>query len=120
MAVRPERPRTPEGGCTDVSEPPRNIDALLSELRSIPTRQAFGSWGVPRGDRVNISLGMIPELPIAMLGCARIGAPHSVVSGGFSAEALRARINDAEARVLITADGPWRRGQVVPLKANAD
>ncbi|HYY08719.1 MAG TPA: acetate--CoA ligase [Actinomycetota bacterium] len=78
------------------------------------------SLGVQRGDRVNIYLGMVPELPIAMLACARIGAPHSVVFGGFSAEALRDRINDAEAKVLITADGAWRRGQVVPLKANAD
>jgi acetyl-CoA synthetase len=78
------------------------------------------SLGVRKGDRVNIYLGMIPELPIAMLACARIGAPHSVVFGGFSAEALRDRINDAEAKVLITADGAWRRGQVVPLKANAD
>jgi acetyl-CoA synthetase len=69
---------------------------------------------------VNIYMGMIPELPVAMLACARIGAPHSVVFGGFSAEALRDRINDAEAKVLITADGAWRRGQLVPLKDNAD
>jgi len=81
---------------------------------------ALRSLGVRKGDRVNIYLGMIPELPIAMLACARIGAPHSVVFGGFSAEALRDRINDAQAKVLITADGAWRRGQVVPLKANAD
>ncbi len=81
---------------------------------------ALRSLGVGKGDRVNIYLGMVPELPIAMLACARIGAPHSVVFGGFSAEALRDRINDAEAKVLITADGAWRRGQVVPLKANAD
>ena len=73
-----------------------------------------------KGDRVNIYLGMVPELPIAMLACARIGAPHSVVFGGFSAEALRDRINDAEAKVLITADGAWRRGPIVPLKDNAD
>ncbi len=78
------------------------------------------SLGVGRGDRVNIYLGMVPELPIAMLACARIGAPHSVVFGGFSAESLRDRINDAEAKVLITADGAWRRGTVVPLKENAD
>ena len=78
------------------------------------------SLGVRKGDRVNIYLGMVPELPIAMLACARIGAPHSVVFGGFSADSLRDRINDAEAKVLITADGAWRRGQVVPLKANAD
>ncbi|HEX6581679.1 MAG TPA: acetate--CoA ligase [Actinomycetota bacterium] len=78
------------------------------------------SLGVRTGDRVNIYLGMVPELPIAMLACARIGAPHSVVFGGFSADSLRDRINDAEAKVLITADGAWRRGQIVPLKANAD
>jgi acetyl-CoA synthetase len=78
------------------------------------------SLGVSKGDRVNIYLGMVPELPIAMLACARIGAPHSVVFGGFSADSLRDRINDAEAKVLITADGAWRRGTIVPLKANAD
>src|SRR6266550_7866831 len=223
MTVRPA-PRTPEGGSTDVSEPQRNIDALLSEQRTFPPPQAFRdhavvgdpavyetaaadheafwaeqagrlawsrpwdsvmerdapwvTWfkggrlnasvncldrhieagggekvaflwegepgdartitydelleevcrlanalralGIRKGDRVNIYLGMVPELPIAMLACARIGAPHSVVFGGFSAEALRDRINDAEAKVLITADGAWRRGQVVPLKQAAD
>jgi acetyl-CoA synthetase len=76
--------------------------------------------GVKKGDRVAIYMPMIPELPIATLACARIGAVHSVVFGGFSAEALRDRINDAQAKVLITADGGWRRGQVVPLKKNAD
>jgi acetyl-CoA synthetase len=81
---------------------------------------ALKSLGVEKGDRVAIYLGMVPELPVAMLACARIGAPHSVVFGGFSAEALKDRINDAQARVLITADGGYRRGQVVPLKANAD
>jgi acetyl-CoA synthetase len=78
------------------------------------------SLGVKKGDRVNIYLPMIPELPVAMLGCARIGAPHSVVFGGFSADALSDRINDAQAKVLVTADGGWRRGAAVPLKANAD
>ena len=63
---------------------------------------------------------MMPEAAIAMLACARIGAVHSVVFGGFSAESLRDRINDAEAKVLITADGGYRRGQVVPLKRKAD
>jgi len=81
---------------------------------------ALKGLGVKRGDRVAIYLGMIPELPVAMLACARIGAPHSVVFGGFSAEALRDRINDAEAKVVITQDGGYRRGQVVPLKANAE
>jgi acetyl-CoA synthetase len=78
------------------------------------------SLGVTKGDRVAIYMGMVPELAIAMLACAKIGAPHSVVFGGFSAESLRERINDAEAKVLVTCDGAWRRGNVVPLKANAD
>jgi acetyl-CoA synthetase len=78
------------------------------------------SLGVKRGDRVAIYLPLIPELAIAMLACARIGAVHSVVFGGFSAESLRDRINDAQATMLITADGGWRRGQVVPLKQMAD
>ena len=76
--------------------------------------------GVGRGDRVAIYLPLIPELAIAMLACARIGAVHSVVFGGFSAESLRDRINDAQARLLVTADGGFRRGSVVPLKKVAD
>jgi acetyl-CoA synthetase len=78
------------------------------------------SLGVTKGDRVAIYMGMVPELPIVMLACAKIGAPHSVVFGGFSAESLRERINDAQAKVLVTCDGAWRRGNVVPLKANVD
>jgi acetyl-CoA synthetase len=78
------------------------------------------SLGVKRGDRVALYLPLIPELAIAMLACARIGAVHSVVFGGFSAEALRDRINDAQAVLLVTADGGYRRGQVVPLKQMAD
>jgi acetyl-CoA synthetase len=78
------------------------------------------SLGVRRGDRVTIYLPMIPELPIALLACAKVGAIHSVVFGGFSASALRDRILDAGSRLLITADGGWRRGNVIPLKANAD
>ncbi len=81
---------------------------------------ALRKLGVQRGDRVALYLPMIPELPVAMLACARIGAVHTVVFGGFSAEALRDRINDAQAKVLITADGGWRRGGIVPLKRNAD
>jgi len=76
--------------------------------------------GVERGDRVAIYMPLIPEVVVAMLACARIGAPHSVVFGGFSAQSLRERINDAGAKVLITADGGYRRGQVVPLKRSAD
>ena len=78
------------------------------------------SLGVQRGDRVNIYLPMIPEAVVAMLACTRIGAPHSVVFGGFSSEALRDRIIDAEAKVLVTADGGYRRGAVSALKPNAD
>ena len=78
------------------------------------------SLGVRKGDRVAIYLPMIPEAAIAMLACARIGAPHSVVFGGFSSDSLRDRINDAEAKVLVTADGGYRRGRVVPLKEAAD
>jgi acetyl-CoA synthetase len=81
---------------------------------------ALKSLGVVKGDRVAIYMGMVPELAIAMLACAKIGAAHSVVFGGFSAEALRERINDAKAKVVITADGAWRRGAVVPLKASVD
>jgi acetyl-CoA synthetase len=78
------------------------------------------SLGVKRGDRVAIYLPMVPELAIAMLACARIGAAHSVVFGGFSSDSLRDRINDAQCNLLITADGGWRRGSIVPLKRIAD
>src|SRR3954467_4604392 len=87
------------------------------------------SLGVQKGDRVAIYLPMIPELPVAMLACARVGAPHSVVFGGFSADALRGPLIDAQAKVLIPAAEPrvlippgggWRRGAAVPLKVSAD
>jgi len=76
--------------------------------------------GVKKGDRVTIYMPMIPEAAIAMLACARIGATHSVVFGGFSAEAVADRNNDAKSKLVITADGGWRRGKVVPLKTNVD
>jgi acetyl-CoA synthetase len=76
--------------------------------------------GVKEGDVVAVYMPMIPELAIALLACARIGAPHTVVFGGFSAEALAGRIQDCKAKVLVTADGGFRRGKVVPLKINAD
>src|SRR5687767_9845936 len=76
--------------------------------------------GVKKGDRVALYLPLVPELAISMLACARIGAIHSVVFGGFSAESLRDRINDSKCKVLVTADGGWRRGQIVPLKQMAD
>ncbi|MGH9850574.1 MAG: acetate--CoA ligase, partial [Blastocatellia bacterium] len=78
------------------------------------------SLGIEKGDRVAIYMPMIPELPVAMLACARIGAAHSIVFGGFSAEALKDRINDAQAKVVITADGGFRRGGVVQLKPAVD
>jgi acetyl-CoA synthetase len=91
---------------------------LAREVRR--AANALRKLGVRKGDRVAIYLPLIPEAAIAMLACARIGAVHSVIFGGFSAESVRDRVNDAEARVLITADGGYRRGQVVPLKRMAD
>ncbi|WP_205507561.1 acetate--CoA ligase [Myxococcus vastator] len=81
---------------------------------------ALKSLGVRKGDRVGIYLPMVPEAAVAMLACARIGAVHSVVFGGFSAEALQERMNDAGAKVLLTADGGWRKGAVVPLLTNVE
>jgi acetyl-CoA synthetase len=108
---------------TWIGEPPgeeRQISYadLLAEVERCAN--ALKGLGVQRGDRVAIYMGMVPELPIAMLACTRIGAAHSVVFGGFSANALADRINDAGCRVLVTADGAWRRGQIVPLKEMAD
>jgi acetyl-CoA synthetase len=91
---------------------------LLADVSRLAN--ALKALGVGKGDRVNVYLGMVPELPMALLACARIGAVHSVVFGGFSSDSLRDRINDAEAKVLITGDGAWRRGQIVPLKETAD
>ncbi len=91
---------------------------LLDEVAR--TANALKRLGVQKGDRVAVYMGMVPELAVAMLACARVGAAHSVVFGGFTADSLRDRINDAQARVLITADGSWRRGGIVPLKEIAD
>jgi acetyl-CoA synthetase len=91
---------------------------LAREVRR--AANALKQLGVRKGDRVAIYLPMIPEAAIAMLACARIGAVHSVIFGGFSAESVRDRVNDAQAKVLITADGGYRRGQIVPLKRMAD
>jgi acetyl-CoA synthetase len=105
-----------------VGEPGDARSLTYGELHNEVCRlaNALKELGVSKGDRVAIYLPMIPELPAAMLACARIGAVHSVVFGGFSAESLRDRINDGEAKILITADGGYRRGQTVPLKENAD
>jgi len=105
-----------------IGEPGEKRTITYRELHEEVCRLANGlkALGVAKGDRVAIYLPMIPELPAAMLACARIGAAHSVVFGGFSAEALRDRINDADCKVLITADGGFRRGSIVPLKASSD
>ncbi len=91
---------------------------LAREVRR--AANALKQLGVRKGDRVAIYLPLIPEAAVAMLACARIGAVHSVIFGGFSAESVRDRVNDAQAKVLITADGGYRRGQIVPLKRMAD
>ena len=89
----------------------REVNRFANALRSL---------GVAKGDRVAIYMGMVPELAIAMLACAKIGAPHSIVFGGFSSDELRERINDAKAKILVTCDGAFRRGTVVALKAAVD
>ena len=81
---------------------------------------ALKSQGVKKGDIVTIYMGMVPELAIATLACARIGAPHSVIFGGFSSQAIADRVNDANSSIVITCDGSWRRGKIVPLKDNVD
>ncbi|MDQ1447106.1 MAG: acetyl-CoA synthetase, partial [Actinomycetota bacterium] len=103
-------------------EPGDSRAVTYTELLDETSRVAnlLRELGVAKGDRVAIYMGMVPETVAAMLACARIGAAHSVVFGGFSAQSLKDRINDAQARVLITADGAWRRGSIVALKQIAD
>jgi len=103
-------------------EPGDRRTITYRELLDDVNRFANGlrSLGIHRGDRVAIYLPMIPELPVAMLACARIGAPHSVIFGGFSPESIVDRVNDAQCVALITADYGWRRGGKVPLKRNCD
>lgn len=91
---------------------------LLREVSQ--TANALKSMGVQRGDVVTIYMGMVPELAIAMLACARIGAPHSVIFGGFASPAIVDRVQDAKSKIIITCDGAWRRGQIVSLKKNVD
>jgi acetyl-CoA synthetase len=97
-------------------------EITFSDLQDEIVRFANGlkELGVEKGTPVGIYMGMVPELPIAMLACARLGAPHTVVFGGFSAEALAGRLNDMECEFLITQDEAWRRGTTVPLKRNAN
>ncbi len=103
-------------------EPGDSRRITYRDLQDLTNRcaNALKALGVRTGDRVAIYLPMIPELPAAMLACARIGAPFTVVFAGFSAEALASRIDDSEAKLLITADGGYRKGGIVPLKKNAD
>jgi acetyl-CoA synthetase len=106
-----------------VGEPPGETrDVTYRELLSDVCRLANGlrKLGVRKGDRVGIYMGMVPEIAVAMLACARIGAPHMVVFGGFSSDSLAERIRDSGARVLVTQDTGWRKGGKVPLKVNAD
>ncbi|RKG82074.1 acetate--CoA ligase [Corallococcus sp. CA049B] len=103
-------------------EPGDRRSITYGELSQQVNRLANGlkSLGVKKGDRVGIYLPMVPEAAVAMLACARLGAVHSVVFGGFSAEALQDRMRDAGAKVLLTADGGWRKGAVVPLMKNVE
>ena len=91
-----------------------------SSARSSRFANALKKLGVQKGTPVAIYMGMVPELPVAMLACTRLGAPHTVVFGGFSADSLSGRMNDMECEVLITQDEAWRRGTTVPLKGTAD
>jgi acetyl-CoA synthetase len=103
-------------------EPGDRRELTFADLQAETTKlaNALKALGVRKGTPVGIYLGMVPEAPIAMLACARIGAPHTVVFGGFSADSLRDRMQDMECEVLITQDEAWRRGTTVPLKETAD
>jgi acetyl-CoA synthetase len=97
-------------------------EITFADLQREVVRFANGlkKLGVKKGTPVGIYMGMVPELPVAMLACTRLGAPHTVVFGGFSADSLSGRLNDMECEVLITQDEGWRKGNKVPLKRNAD
>jgi acetyl-CoA synthetase len=116
-----EGPRRHKAAIIWEGEPGEVRTLTYQQLRDQVCRcaNALKSLGVARGDRVAIYMGMVPETVVAMLACARLGAAHTVVFGGFSAEALRERMRDAGCKVLITQDGAWRRGRVVSLKAQA-
>ena len=98
----------------------RSLTYAELHQKTVAFAAALRAQGVEKGDRVAIYMGMVPEVVIGMLACARIGAAHSVVFGGFAAESLRDRINDCKAKLVLTQDGAWRRGKVVPLKETVD
>ncbi|HEY4157999.1 MAG TPA: acetate--CoA ligase, partial [Polyangiaceae bacterium] len=104
------------------SEPGESVSLTYAELHSkvVEFAAVLRGLGVGKGDRVAIYMGMVPEVVIGMLACARVGAPHTVVFGGFAAESLRDRINDSGAKLVLTQDGALRRGNVVELKATVD
>ncbi|MES1177187.1 MAG: acetate--CoA ligase [Myxococcales bacterium] len=104
------------------SEPGETVSLSYAELHQkvVAFAAVLRGLGVKKGDRVAIYMGMVPEVMIGMLACARVGAPHTVVFGGFAAESLRDRINDCGAKVVLTQDGALRRGNIVPLKATVD
>jgi acetyl-CoA synthetase len=106
----------PYGGTPEI----RNISYHDLHTEVCKFANALKAQGVKKGDVVTIYMGMVPELAIATLACARIGAPHSVIFGGFSSQAIADRVEDANSSVVVTCDGSWRRGKVVPLKDNVD
>jgi acetyl-CoA synthetase len=105
-----------EGGKPEI----RNITYAELQRETAKMGNVLKSLGVSKGDIVTIYMGMVPELAVAMLACARIGAAHSIIFGGFSSQAIADRVEDADSKVLITCDGAWRRGSTVPLKENVD
>ena len=115
-------PRRNKAALVWEGEPGDQVTLTYQQLHREVCRfaNALESMGIEAGDRVAIYMPMIPEAAIAMLACARIGAPHSVIFGGFSANAIRDRVEDAECKAIVTADGGWRRGKIVQLKENVD
>ena len=105
-----------ENGAAEI----RNITYKDLQRDTAKLADALKAKGVKKGDVVTVYMGMVPELAVAILACARIGAVHSVIFGGFSAQAICDRVEDAKSKVVLTCDGSWRRGKVVPLKANVD
>ena len=97
-----------------------HVDLSAASSRSLQIRQCFKKTGIKTGDRVALYMPLVPELAIAMLACARIGATHTVIFGGFSADAIRDRVNDGECKLIVTADGGYRRGSEIKLKETVD